>query len=330
MKRPALVGIGATALLLLAGTTAFAVWRMPSSRVDLAARAAAMPVGKAPTVRPLPGKLQITWERVTLSGGVDVRYRVNRYAAAHHGAQPAGGCAGTIGGTACAEENVPNGIWTYTVQPVLGSAWTGRESEKSESVIVAAVNVPPKDLAADAASTASPSPSASASASASPSASASAGGASPSPGPSVGASPSRSVATPHGTDVQASNGEGGTAGVIGLGDRLVLSFSGPVDPTTVAHGWDGKAGLPVALKVTGTELSVADADGPLPLGPVTLGADGYAPTPLALAALLSLDGPHLVITVAENQPSPPVPVTKQSQLQWGPVKESGSPKDVDF
>lgn len=329
MKRPALVGVGATALLLLAGTTAFAVWRMPSSRVDLAARAAAMPVGKPPKVEVRDRKLKVSWEPVTLSGGTDVRYRVNRYSDVQSGVPRAGGCDGQVSGTSCTEKDVPSGIWTYTVQPVLGSAWTGRESEKSKAVIVVAVDVPPEGLAADGTETASPSPSTavSASASASPSASVPTS-ASPSGRPSVSASPSASAPRP--VDIQASNGDGGAAGVIGLGDRLVFSYSAAVDPAAVAKGWDGKAGLPVALKVSGTELTVADANGPLDLGAVTLGADGYAPTPFALAALMTLDGTKLVITVAENQPGAPVAVTKAADLQWRSVRESGQPKDVDF
>ncbi|MDN4609638.1 Ig-like domain-containing protein [Arthrobacter burdickii] len=50
-----------------------------------------------------------------------------------------------------------------------------------------------------------------------------------------------------GTDIQAANGPG-TAGTLGTGDTLTLTYSQQINPTTVTAGWNGAA-LPVTVRL---------------------------------------------------------------------------------
>ena len=91
--------------------------------------------------------LQTVFRGLPLGGYSNGGYVVRRYPASGGAAvTPAAGCATTIAGAgttlSCAEANVPPGAWQYTVGPVLGS-WTGAESPKSVTVLVAARRAEP-------------------------------------------------------------------------------------------------------------------------------------------------------------------------------------------
>ncbi|MEW1810192.1 hypothetical protein AB0284_05750 [Pseudarthrobacter phenanthrenivorans] len=80
--------------------------------------------------------LNVSWAAgTTVNGRAATGYTVTRYAAATGGTgSPAtGGCAGTVTTLTCTEQNVPGGIWYYTVTPNI-ALWTGAESPRSTGV----------------------------------------------------------------------------------------------------------------------------------------------------------------------------------------------------
>jgi hypothetical protein len=86
---------------------------------------------------------------------------------------------------------------------------------------------------------------------------------------------------PSATDVQTVNATGGTAGKPELGDQLVLTYSEPMDPTSILAAWSGAA-TNVAVRITdgGTGndvLTVRNAanTAQLPLGSISLGRKDF-------------------------------------------------------
>jgi hypothetical protein len=102
-----------------------------------AARAESLPAGAVPTASVLLQDVTVSWAAASFSGGGPVGgYRIRRYDAitSAEGTMLAG-CAGTVLGTSCVEQNVPLGAWQYTVTPAQG-LWLGGESAKGATVVV--------------------------------------------------------------------------------------------------------------------------------------------------------------------------------------------------
>jgi hypothetical protein len=96
---------------------------------------------------------------------------------------------------------------------------------------------------------------------------------------------------PAGADVQSADG-GGTTGQPQAGDRVILTYTEPLEPSTVLAGWDGSATNVVVRMNGGTltnnVLTVWNAanSSQLPLGSVDLGSGAYA----ALGATFGASG----------------------------------------
>jgi hypothetical protein len=85
---------------------------------------------------------------------------------------------------------------------------------------------------------------------------------------------------PSASDVQTTNVTGGTAGKPEAGDRIMLTYSEPIDPDSIISGWTGSA-TNVVVRITAqgnrNTLTIRDAAnaGALPLGSVDLGRGDY-------------------------------------------------------
>jgi ice-binding like protein/Big-like domain-containing protein len=121
--------------LVLPGGVAVAYWSAPSAAGGGGSSAAtSVNPGNVPTVSVSQGDVSVAWPASTLASSVPVAgYVVRRYDAATLTPQSVlGSCAGRQLGTSCTEEGVPAGQWRYSVTPLMGTAWTGPESELSE------------------------------------------------------------------------------------------------------------------------------------------------------------------------------------------------------
>ncbi|WAH98348.1 OmpL47-type beta-barrel domain-containing protein [Arthrobacter sp. MMS18-M83] len=120
------------------GPAASAFWQSLSSSNFGAAKADTMPQGGAPVASLNGTNTTVNWAAVATPGGHAVAgYTVARYSSPSGGTKIAagGGCAGTVSGLSCVEQNLPGGTWYYTVTPVI-SLWTGAESVRSAGVTV--------------------------------------------------------------------------------------------------------------------------------------------------------------------------------------------------
>lgn len=127
-----------TAVLLLLGTAtaAYGFWASTTSSNNATAAADTLAPGSKPAVTANGASLSVSWAAgTTVNGRAATGYTVTRYAAATGGTgTPAtGGCAGTVTTLTCTEQNVPGGIWYYTVTPTI-ALWTGAESPRSTGV----------------------------------------------------------------------------------------------------------------------------------------------------------------------------------------------------
>ncbi len=96
---------------------------------------------------------------------------------------------------------------------------------------------------------------------------------------------------PSAADVQATNTSGGTAGRAEQGDTLTLTFSEPVEPSSILSGWSGSNTNVTVRLIDGSllglgndQLEIYDAadSSRLPLGRIDLGAGNYVATVLGL------------------------------------------------
>jgi hypothetical protein len=101
------------------------------------ARAESLPGGAVPTASALLQSVTVSWAGAAFASGAPVSgYRIRRYntlTGVEDTVLPS--CAGTVLATTCVENNVPLGVWQYTVTPAQG-LWRGGESAKSANVVV--------------------------------------------------------------------------------------------------------------------------------------------------------------------------------------------------
>ncbi|MBC7632208.1 hypothetical protein, partial [Aeromicrobium sp.] len=127
------------ACLTIIAATAWGYWSTGSvAGGNGAAAASTVNQGATPTASVVGRTVTVSWPATTLTNGQMVSgYAVKRYSGST--AQTiVTACTGIITGTSCVESNVPVGTWAYSVTPLFGSAWSGRESVKSSTVTVAA------------------------------------------------------------------------------------------------------------------------------------------------------------------------------------------------
>ncbi len=111
------------------------------------AAAASVNPGATPTASAVGQAVTVSWAASTLSNGQPVTgYEVKRYDAGSLVVQTVlSDCSGTITVTSCVENDVPTGLWTYSVTPVIATNWRGPESAKSTTLVVG--NVAPVAVA---------------------------------------------------------------------------------------------------------------------------------------------------------------------------------------
>jgi hypothetical protein len=117
--------------------SAYAYWTLTATGQG-AATAATVGAGAKPTVSAVSKAVTVSWSASTLSGGVAVSgYLVKRYAVGGETVQVAlAGCSGTIAALTCTEAGVPEGQWQYTVTPLFATDWRGKESVRSEKLMI--------------------------------------------------------------------------------------------------------------------------------------------------------------------------------------------------
>lgn len=120
------------------GVGAHADWAITASG-NGSSNAAVVPAGKTPTATLTNGtSVVLTWQASTYPNGTPVAgYIVTRYDVSvtpNVAYAPNVGCSGQVNSTTCTEDNVPQGVWRYTVTPTQGGNWIGAESPKSNAV----------------------------------------------------------------------------------------------------------------------------------------------------------------------------------------------------
>lgn len=134
---------------------------------------------------------------------------------------------------------------------------------------------------------------------------------------------------PTAADVQTANG--GTTGRADAGDRIVLTYSEALDPTSVSSGWTGSAPLAAVVRFadggTGSDsVTVWNATNTaqLPLGSITLGANDYVNGAATFGAsgtssTVAISGATLTITLGTSNNSTRVLAgSTTSTMTWTP------------
>lgn len=132
LRRPAIVLLGALALLLTGGVVAYATWSVGSNGAKVVAKAATMPRGERPAAVRRGATIAVSWAPSFIRRGTPVDgYRVTR-----HAANGRTKVVCSVGTTQCTDADVRVGSWTYTVQPTVGRGWIGASSVPSRPVEV--------------------------------------------------------------------------------------------------------------------------------------------------------------------------------------------------
>ncbi len=148
---------------------------------------------------------------------------------------------------------------------------------------------------------------------------------------------------PFGADLQATNSGGGTAGKAEQGDSLVLTFSEPIEPGSVASGWNGGPTNVVVRVTTGIALlggllgqneglQIFDAANTtqLPLGEVSLKQAYVAKTLFLLTgtmtfgasgtpSTMSISGGAVTIVLGSHAGNNALTVTTAGTMSWAPA-----------
>jgi hypothetical protein len=121
-------------VLALSLSAAQAFWSVRSTPGGAgASAAAALGRGAKPTLVASGSAVTVDWADGTPATG----YLVKRYDATTLAAQAIlTSCTGTVSGNSCTETSVPGGEWVYSVTPLVGSHWTGTESQLSDAVTI--------------------------------------------------------------------------------------------------------------------------------------------------------------------------------------------------
>jgi chitinase len=136
------------------------------------------------------------------------------------------------------------------------------------------------------------------------------------------------------SDVQTANG-GSTVGRPETRDRIVFTFTGPVDPTLISAGWDGSAKTVAAYfqHRGGSNTFTVQDDGVTlaALGSVELGAN-YASNVTFSNSTMTLSGSTVTVVLDDGSGgihTVSTPTTMVWTTPQGSVPESG-PADVHF
>ena len=118
---------------------ALAYWsELSATGASAVANAATVLQGSTPSATATGTNVTLSWGATTMSSGAAVSgYKITRYnASTLASSQALSGCSSVVTTTTCVESPVPQGIWLYTVTPLVGAFWTGPESAKSAAVTV--------------------------------------------------------------------------------------------------------------------------------------------------------------------------------------------------
>jgi hypothetical protein len=99
-----------------------------------------MPAGHRPTASSTGSTVSVSWQANELPNGHN-GYRVVRYDHSGIPIPATGKCSGVVTDTRCVESGVPDGVWRFSVRPILGTVWDGVESALSDPVMVTTVLV---------------------------------------------------------------------------------------------------------------------------------------------------------------------------------------------
>jgi hypothetical protein len=148
---------------------------------------------------------------------------------------------------------------------------------------------------------------------------------------------------PTGSDLQATNTSGGTAGKAEQGDTVTLTYSEPIEPESILTGWNGGPASVVVRVTTGIALlggllgqneglQVFDATNTtaLPLGAVDLKQQYVAKTALLLngtmsfgatgtPSTMSISGGVVTIVLGTHAGNNALTVTTPGTMAWGPA-----------
>lgn len=137
-RAPGLLATLCLALTLTVGV-AVAYWSAgPDGGGSGESVATSVDQASTPTASASAGTVTLQWTASTLASGAAVTgYLVRRYAADTLASQPVlTSCDGQQLTTSCTEQGVPPGRWRYSITAVIGSAWTGPESDLSSPVTI--------------------------------------------------------------------------------------------------------------------------------------------------------------------------------------------------
>lgn len=148
---------------------------------------------------------------------------------------------------------------------------------------------------------------------------------------------------PFGSDLQATNTSGGTAGKAEQGDTLALTYSEPIEPESILAGWNGSPTNVVVRVTTGIALlggllgqneglQVFDSTNTavLPLGAIDLKQQYVAKTALLLngtmtfgatgtPSSMSIAGGVVTIVLGAHGGNNALTVTTPGTMAWGPA-----------
>lgn len=136
-------------------------------------------------------------------------------------------------------------------------------------------------------------------------------------------------------DVQGSNG--GVLGKVDTGDKLVLTYSGVIDPTTVLTGWSGAA-TPITVTLNDAALAGGPGGGDwmtFAAGskgtPVNLGAVAFGENYVKLKKTATLNATLAATTqTIGGQPVTVVTVTMGTTVSGGGLRQSSAPGTITW
>ncbi|MFC7430338.1 MULTISPECIES: LamG-like jellyroll fold domain-containing protein [unclassified Agrococcus] len=141
VRAPFVVAALVVALVVAVGMPAPGTWAFWTAPVQgersSAAQASTVPRVGTPTASvAAQHDVTVDWPDATLSDGTPVSgYVVTRTSTTGATASATGGCAGVVTASACVENDVPDGRWTYSVVARYAEAWVGPASAASAAVV---------------------------------------------------------------------------------------------------------------------------------------------------------------------------------------------------